>query len=59
MRKKTYTMKKHRTLAEKPLIGRLGSEAFLALTHRKAGTIRTDKRDVSRAVAKRRAIAEG
>jgi hypothetical protein len=52
-------MKKHRTLAEKPLIGRLGSEAFLALTHRKAGTIRTDKRDVSRAVAKRRAIAEG
>jgi hypothetical protein len=59
MRKKRNAMKKNRKKAEKPLVGRLGTEAFLALTHRKAGTIRTDKRDVSRSVAKRRAIAEG
>lgn len=44
-------------MAPKPVIGRIGAEALLALVGRKCGAHRTSKYDVKRAIAKRRAVA--
>jgi hypothetical protein len=41
-----------------PLVGRLGSEAFLSLVHRTSAGTMKDRRRQPRGLAKRRAIEE-
>jgi hypothetical protein len=40
------------------VVGRMGTEAFISLINRPGGAMKTGKRDISRQVAKRRALAE-